>query len=94
MSEARTVRHDPSQSRYVIEVGGQEAGFAEYVERDGVRDFSHTVVDPQFRGQGLSSPLIAAALDGTREAGLRAKASCSAVERFVSKNEDYRDLIV
>src|SRR5699024_842222 len=60
---------------------------------DDVRDFNHTVINPDFRGQGLSSPLIKAALDETREAGLKAVASCSAVQHFVSKNPEYEDLI-
>lgn len=90
----RTVRHEAEQNRYVIEVDGQEAGFASYVAQDGVRDFNHTVVDPAFRGQGLSSPLIKFALDDTREQDLKIRPSCSAVEHFLNKNEEYRDLAV
>lgn len=89
----RVVRHDEAGSRYVIEVEGAEAGFAAYVDNGDVRDFNHTVVDPAFRGQGLSSPLIKDALDDTRAAGKSIRPSCSAVEHFLNKNEDYRDLV-
>ncbi|MDK7135771.1 GNAT family N-acetyltransferase [Corynebacterium sp. UMB4614] len=81
--------------RFVIEVGGEQAGFAAFEDTDGVRDFNHTVVDPAFRGQGLSKPLIAAALDATREEGLKVRPTCSAVAGFVEKNQDdYGDLVV
>lgn len=81
-------------NRYVIEVDGTEAGYAAFVERDGhVRDFNHTVVDPAFRGQGLSKPLITEALDDTRAAGKKIIPSCSAIEGFVAKNPEYQDLV-
>ena len=81
--------------RFVIEVDGQEAGFAAFQDSaDGsVRDFNHTVVDSNYRGQGLSKPLISQALDATREEGKKIKATCSAVEGFVEKNPDYQDLL-
>ncbi|MBC2681211.1 GNAT family N-acetyltransferase [Corynebacterium anserum] len=81
-------------SRYVIDVDGAEAGYAEFVDRrDGVRDFNHTVVDPAFRGQGLSKPLISAALEATRAEGKKVIPTCSAVQAFIEKNPEYRDLI-
>ncbi|PRQ11332.1 N-acetyltransferase [Corynebacterium sp. 13CS0277] len=87
------IHHEVERHRFVIAVDGQEAGFAAYRDREGVRDFNHTVVDPAFRGRGLSSPLIAAALDATRAQGLRVRPSCSAVAHFVSKHPEYADLV-
>lgn len=79
--------------RFVIEVDGQVAGFAEFEDAAGVRDFNHTVVDPAFRGQGLSKPLISQSLDATREEGLKVRPTCPAVEGFIEKNkEDYGEL--
>lgn len=94
------VQHDPERNRYVILVDGEVAGFAEYHEASssaksvGVRDFDHTVVHEAFRGQGLSRPLIAEALDATREAGLQVVPSCSAVASFIEKTPEYQDLVV
>ncbi|MCX2163573.1 MULTISPECIES: GNAT family N-acetyltransferase [Corynebacterium] len=92
------VTHEQSQSRFVISVDGQPAGFAEYspvADSDGneIRDFNHTVVDSAFRGRGLSKPLISSALDSTRADGLKIRATCSAVKGFIAKNEDYADLV-
>lgn len=86
--------HNPDRRSYVIEVEGTIAGHADYsVEREGVRNFHHTVIDPAFRGQGLSSPLIKYALDDTAETGEKIVPSCSAVAHFISKNPEYRGMV-
>lgn len=94
MSEKNiSLSHDAERNRYTIEVDGEIAGFADYVETgENVRDFHHTVVDPAFRGQGLSSPLIQYALDDTAEQNVKIATSCSAVARFLTKNPEYREL--
>lgn len=89
----RSVRHESTESRYIISVDGTDAGFASYSESGDVRDFNHTVVSPDFRGQGLSSPLIREALEDTRAHGKKIIATCSAVQNFLGKNEQYRDLV-
>ena len=87
------VTHDPTAERYLITVDGRDAGYADYIQGDGVRDFHHTVIDPEFRGQGLSKPLIQAALDDTRAAGDKVRPLCSAVAGFIEKHPEYRDLV-
>lgn len=80
---APNVRRDGQ--RYVVSVDGVDAGFAAFSDEAGVRDFNHTVVRPEFRGQGLSRPLLTAALDATRAEGLAIRPTCSAVRGFVDK---------
>ena len=87
------VTHDTTAERYLITVDGRDAGYADYIHGDGVRDFHHTVIDPEFRGQGLSKPLIQAALDDTRAAGDKVRPLCSAVAGFIEKHPEYRDLV-
>ena len=87
------VTHDTTAERYLITVDGRDAGYADYIQGDGVRDFHHTVIDPEFRGQGLSKPLIQAALDDTRAAGDKVRPLCSAVAGFIEKHPEYRALV-
>ena len=87
------VTHDTTAERYLITVDGRDAGYADYIQGDGVRDFHHTVIDPEFRGQGLSKPLIQAALHDTRAAGDKVRPLCSAVAGFIEKHPEYRDLV-
>lgn len=81
--------------RYVIRVDGQEAGFAAFVESadHSTREFNHTVISDEYRGRGLSHPLIATALDETRHNGQKIIATCSAVQHFLHKNPEYQDLV-
>ena len=88
-----SVRKNEAKGQYEILVGEEVAGFATYTDANGVRDLPHTVVDPKFRGQGLSKPLIQAALDDARGVGKQVIASCSAVAHFIEKNPEYRDLL-
>lgn len=92
-TESISVTHDVDASRYVLQLGDVVAGYAAYVQLGQVRDFNHTVIDPAFRGRGLSSTLISAALDATRAEGFGVLPSCSAVEGFIAKNPEYADLV-
>ena len=87
------INHEPDNARYVIAVEGEEAGYAEYADSGDVRDFQHTVVHERFQGQGLSKPLIKAALEDESTAGKRVIASCSAVASFIEKNPEYQHLL-
>lgn len=88
-----TITHEPENNRFIITINGKTAGFAAYEPQPGNRDFNHTVIDENFRGQGLSRPLIQTALDDTRAEGLTIAPTCSAIEHFVSKNTEYQDLV-
>ena len=86
-----SVRKNETDGQYEILVGEEVAGFATYTDANGVRDLPHTVVDPKFRGQGLSKPLIQAALDDARADGMQVTPSCHAVERYIEQNRQYSD---
>lgn len=59
------VVHSPANHRYLIFAEGEEAGFLEYEDRGDQRLFTHTVVDPAFRGGGLASILVRQGLTDT-----------------------------
>ncbi|MCP1388398.1 N-acetyltransferase [Corynebacterium sp. TA-R-1] len=88
-----TVSLNEAAQRYEIKVGGELAGFADYSDLIGVRVMPHTEVDPKFRGQGLSKPLIKYALDDIRERGMGVVPMCSAVSACIDANPEYKDLV-
>lgn len=88
-----SVRTNEAEHQYEILVGGEVAGFATYTDRDGARELPHTVVDPKYRGQGLSKPLIQHALDDAQANGLRVIPTCPAVERFIEQHPEYKGLV-
>ncbi len=79
--------------RYTISVEGNEVGKAEFTDRDTQRVFTHTEVDENFEGRGLATILIGEALQETRDAGLRIVPKCPMVANYVSKHDEYRDIV-
>jgi uncharacterized protein len=79
--------------RFSISVDGQKVGFTEYADRDGQRVFPHTEVANEFEGRGLATILVKAALQATRDAGLRIVAICPLVAAFVKKHHEFDDVV-
>ena len=79
---------------FAVSVAGVPVGRSDFRDRPGqLRVFTHTVVDPEYGGQGLASRLIRAALDATREEGLRVRPLCPFVRAFIEGHPDYADLL-
>ena len=78
--------------RFTISVDGEQAGFTEFLDRDGQRIFPHTEVDEKFEGRGLGTILVRQALEATRDAGLRIVPVCPMVAAFIDKNIEFGDI--
>lgn len=88
------VSHDRGKRRYVAQVDGAPAGFAEYVLTDELVVFTHTEVDPRFEGQGVGSALARFALDDVRAAGERKVLPvCPFIKAWMRRHEDYYPLL-
>jgi predicted GNAT family acetyltransferase len=87
VSEPRVTRNEAA-SRFEIFVEDELAGFAEYRLTDGGIDFTHTVVDDAFEGQGIGSRLAKAALQTAKDAGLTITASCSFIRGYLRRHPE------
>ncbi|WP_404313311.1 N-acetyltransferase [Agrococcus terreus] len=87
MSEQIEIVDAPEARRFEARVDGALAGFADYRDRDGVRAFPHTEVDPSFGGRGIGSRLVDEALRATIAAGMRIRPQCSFVRARVESDE-------
>lgn len=85
-AEEIRVRRDAPAGRFEILVDDVVAGFAEYHDSAGVREFPHTVVASEFGGRGLAGRLVSEALRVTSDEGLSVRPSCSFVARYIEKN--------
>lgn len=93
MDDIRVERR-PDERRYVVLVGGEDAGELVYRDRGGdVVAFLHTEVDPATRRRGLGSQLVAAALDDTRKRGLRVVPICPFVDAYIRGHPAYAGLV-
>jgi predicted GNAT family acetyltransferase len=88
------VPRDEAAQRSELRVGGQLAGFAEYQTTPELIVFTHTVIEPQFEGQGLGSTLARAALDDVRAAGGRQVLPlCPFITSWIGRHAEYADLV-
>lgn len=87
------ITHRPGESRFVAEIDGAEAGFAQYQLTDELYVFTHTEVGPAFEGQGVGGALARAALDRMRSEGRRRVLPvCPFIEGWMARHPDYHDL--
>ncbi len=77
---------------YEIRVDDELAGVTEFRDRGNQRVFFHTEIAKAFQGKGMSSVLIAGALDDTRAADMRAVPVCPAVAAYLDKHGEFADL--
>jgi predicted GNAT family acetyltransferase len=87
------VSEDRDGERYVITVGGEPAGFAQYRDRGRALAFVHTEIDDRFEGQGLGGRLVSAALDDVRARGLAVLPFCPFVKGYITRHREYLDLV-
>jgi predicted GNAT family acetyltransferase len=89
-----TVENNARSRSYDACVDGEVAGSIVY-ERAGDRRlvFTHTFVDPRFRGRGVGNALVRGALDDVRANGLTLTNFCDFVARYIDAHPDYADLL-
>jgi uncharacterized protein len=87
------ISEDSERSRYELRLDGRLVGVADY-RRDGdVLAFTHTGVEPEFRGRGLAAALVDFALSSAREAGLKALPHCWYVRDHIAAHPELLDLV-
>lgn len=89
-----SITREAGPDRFQIAVDGDPAGLLRFVDDDaGRRIMFHTEVSDDHAGEGLGGHLVTAALDRTREEGLRVVPVCPYVKRFVERHAEYADLV-
>lgn len=88
------VVHDPSRLRYQASIGGEPAGFAEYLLTDEMIVFTHTDVDRRFEGKGVGSALARFALDEVRTADRRKVLPlCPFIKGWIGRHREYVSMV-
>jgi predicted GNAT family acetyltransferase len=88
-----SVRDNMESLCYDALVDGEVIGSIVY-EYSGPRIvFLHTIVDPEFRGRGVGTTLVTAALDDVRARGLKLSNYCAFVSEFIGGHPQYADLL-
>jgi len=84
---------DDEGSRYVIEVDGKQAGFADYRIRRGRHLFVHTEIDASFEGRGFGSTLARGALDDVAAKNGSVVPICPFIRAWIERHPDYQHLV-
>lgn len=91
------LEHNVAATRYEIYLDDTLAGYADYAELvtgdTKVRDFQHTLTFPEFRGRKVAAQVVEYALDDSRKAGFSIVPTCWYVEKFITENPEYADLV-
>lgn len=91
-----TIVHNEAASVYELHLDGERIGVASYFDDPdtGVREFTHTEVDPAFTGRGFAGRLVGHVLQETRDLGLKVEPLCPYVAAFIKRHPKYQDLVV
>jgi len=80
------------EKRFVINIDGKEV-YVEFEMNHDKMDLDHTYTHPELRGRGLAAQVVRAALEYAKENSFRVVPTCSYVRSFISKHDDYKELV-
>lgn len=88
-----TIVHNDKDRLYSAEYQGASIAFCAYAEdaQARIRDFNHTVTQPEYGGHGLAGKVVRHALEDSISNGFSIQAGCSYVEHFIEKNPEYKE---
>jgi uncharacterized protein len=78
---------------YELRVNGEFAGLVVYEPFGSRRVLTHTTIQPEFRGRGLSWRMMSGVLDDLQDKGMTMTNTCPIVDRFIQKNPQYAGLL-
>jgi hypothetical protein len=86
------VIHEKENERFVIYSEGNEV-YVEYSMIGSDINLYHTFTHPNLRGKGLAAQVVRAAFEFAKENNLKVIPTCSYVQSFIAKNDEYIELI-
>lgn len=90
-----TVSRNEEDSRFEAHGGGQLLGYIDYKVDGKVTDLPHTLVFPEFEGQGVASTLTRQSLDMIREMDpeMRVIPTCPYIDVWIKRHAEYADML-
>lgn len=93
MKTSRTLIDNAAAMRYEFDLGDGARAFIEYEPHPEGLALTHTIVPPQFEGQGIAAELTAATLEAIRSRGLRIVPQCSYIVRYIQRHPEWQELV-
>ena len=93
-SEAElTFVNDEQRGRYQVMRGNRPVGVSKYELEPGRIVFTHTVVRPEFEGQGIGSRLAKFVVQDAQARGLRITPVCPFVRSYLRRHPEYESIV-
>jgi len=86
------VIHEKENERFVIYMDGNEV-YVEYSMEENMINLYHTFTHSELRGKGLAAHVVRAALEFVKDNNLKVIPTCSYVQSFLAKNDEYKKLV-
>jgi predicted GNAT family acetyltransferase len=92
--DQRRFEHDSVTRRYLVHVGDEQVGFADY-DRIGATSvlIKHTEIDPAHEGKGHASALVRFMLDDLRSQAKSVIPICPYTSAFIRRHPEYLDVV-
>lgn len=90
-----TVSINEDESRFEAFGAGALLGYIDYTVDGKVMDLPHTLVFPEFEGQGVGSALVRQTLDMVRamDSDMRVTPTCPFIDVWIKRHSNYHDLL-
>jgi predicted GNAT family acetyltransferase len=86
------VKHDKKNERFIAENEGYKAHLSYQVFDDKI-DLAYVYTPPEIRGKGIAKIIVEYALSYARANNLKVIPTCSYVQAFVSRSDNYKNLL-
>jgi predicted GNAT family acetyltransferase len=88
-----TFVNDERHARYTVMRGNRPVAFSEYELEPGRIVFTHTVVRPDYEGQGIGSRLAKFVVEDAQARGLRITPVCPFVRAYLRRHSEYESIV-
>jgi predicted GNAT family acetyltransferase len=88
-----TLTNNTERNRFEAHLGDKLAGYSSYDLQPDRVAFVHTVVRPEYEGQGIGSRLAKFAIDDVRDRGLRIKPVCPFIRAYLLRHPEYNEIV-
>jgi len=85
--------NDKENNIFVTKVDGKEAYLRYSFRGENIIDFIFTYTPPELRGKGVAEKIVTEAFNYAKENDLKVIPTCPYINYFLSKNEEFRNLL-
>jgi len=86
------VKHDKENDRFVAEIEGHKA-YLSYNVYDDIINLLYAYTPPELRGKGIAKIVVEYAFNYAKANNQKVIPTCSYVQAFVERNDNYKDIL-